>query len=436
MASFCAYGLGAYRFCVYGLGVTGQSVINYLNKERECFSDYYVWDDDAAKRNFFGAQIGEQKVKAKFSEIIDFTDFIVLSPGISLKKAKLKKKLIENRDKIITDLDLFYLFNPEIKTIVVTGTNGKSTTCKILEHVLRKNNINVRLGGNIGKPVLDLDLKNEPLVIIEASSFQLAYSKYIKPDYALILNITKDHLDWHGSYKNYVDSKIKIFSKQKRNNFAFISNKIILKRFKKERYEGKLKFVNIESYNKIKNRIKNDYLNSESNEENMSFVYALSKILKINETSLVNSLKSFKGLPHRHEIFYKKDNKIFINDSKATSFEATKYALRSNKNIFWIVGGLPKIGDKFKLGKLKKNIIKTYIIGNYMKNFKTHLKGKINFQLCKTLKSAVISILKDTRDIKYKKITVLLSPASASYDQFKNFEERGDYFKNLIKNKF
>ena len=436
MASFCAYGLGAHRFCVYGLGATGQSVINYLNKEREYFSDYYVWDDDAAKRNFFGVHIGEQKVKAKFSEIIDFTDFIVLSPGISLKKAKLKKKLIENRDKIITDLDLFYLFNPEIKTIVVTGTNGKSTTCKILEHVLRKNNINVRLGGNIGKPVLDLDLKNEPLVIIEASSFQLAYSKYIKPDYALILNITKDHLDWHGSYKNYVDSKFKIFSKQKRNNFAFISNKIILKKFKKERYESKLEFVNIESYNKIKNRIKNDYLNSESNEENMSFVYALSKILKIKETSLINSLISFKGLSHRHEIFYKKDNKTFINDSKATSFEATKFALKSNKNIFWIVGGLPKTGDKFQLGEIKKNIIKAYIIGKHMKKFERNLKGKVELRSCKTLKNAIISIFKDTNKITNKKITILLSPAAASYDQFKNFEKRGNYFKDLIIKKF
>ena len=205
MASFCAYGHGAYRFCIYGLGVTGRSVINYLNKETERFSDYYVWDDDVAKRNIFGVHIGEKKVKTKFSEIMDFTDFIVLSPGISLKKAKLKKKLIKNKD---TDLDLFYLLNPEIKTIVVTGTNGKSTTCKILEHVLKKNNINVRLGGNIGKPVLDLDLKNQPLVIIEASSFQLAYSKYIKPYYALILNITNDHLDWHGSYKNYINSTI------------------------------------------------------------------------------------------------------------------------------------------------------------------------------------------------------------------------------------
>jgi len=432
MASFCAYGLGAYRFCVYGLGATGRSVINYLNREREHFSDYYVWDDDAAKRNFFGVHKDEQKVKAKFSEIIDFTDFVVLSPGISLKKAKLKKKLIKNRHKIITDLDLFYLLNPEIKTIVITGTNGKSTTCKILEHVLRKNNIDVRLGGNIGKPVLDLDLKNDPLVIIEASSFQLAYSKYIKPDYALILNITKDHLDWHGSYKNYVDSKFKIFSKQKRNNFAFINNKILLKKFKKEKYEGQLKLVNVQKYNKLKKRIKNDYLNSKVNEENISFVYALSKILKINEKSLINSLKSFKGLPHRQEIFYKKGNKIFINDSKATSFEATKFALKSNKNIFWVVGGLPKKGDRFQLEKIKKNIIKTYIIGKYMNSFKRHLKGKVDFQLCNTLKNAVISIFKDTKKITKKKITVLLSPASASYDQFKNFEERGKYFKNLI----
>ena len=211
---------------------------------------------------------------------------------------------------------------------------------------------------------------------------------------------------------------------------------MLLKKFKKNKYKSKLKFVKLDKYQKIKKKIKNDYLNSEANEENMSFIYALSRILKIREKSFINSLKSFKGLPHRHEFFYKKNNKIFINDSKATSFEATKFALKSNKNIFWIVGGLPKIGDKFKLGKLKKNIIKTYIIGNYMKNFKTYLKGKINFQLCKTLKSAVISILKDTRDIKYKKITILLSPASASYDQFKNFEERGDYFKDLIKNKF
>ena len=168
----------------------------------------------------------------------------------------------------------------------------------------------------------------------------------------------------------------------------------------------------------------------------MSFVYDLSKILNINEKSLINSLKSFKGLPHRHEIFYKKNNKIFINDSKATSFEASKFAIKSNKNIFWIVGGLPKIGDRFQLEEIKKNIIKVYIIGKYMKNFKNYLKGSVNLQLCTTLRNAIIAIFKDTRNIRDKKITILLSPASASYDQFKNFEERGNSFKNLILKKF
>ena len=124
--------------------------------------------------------------------------------------------------------DIFYLLNPGIKSIVITGTNGKSTTCKIIEHVLKKNNINVSLGGNIGTPILNLNLKKNPLVVIEASSFQLAYSKFIKPDYAVILNITKDHLDWHGSMDSYIQSKLKIFSLQERDNFAFINSNNIM----------------------------------------------------------------------------------------------------------------------------------------------------------------------------------------------------------------
>ena len=224
------------NFCIYGLGSTGKSVVNYF--KRKNFSDYVVWDDKMKKKR-------EQNF---FSKHLDSADYIIVSPGISLKKAKLKKKLIKNKHKIITDLDLFYLFNPKIKSIVVTGTNGKSTTCKILEHVLKKNKVNVRLGGNIGKPVLDLNLNNEPLVIIEASSFQLAYSQFVRPDYAAILNITNDHLDWHGSIKNYVNSKFKIFSNQKSNNFAFLNNKRLVRKFKKNKYESKLKFVNTKRY--------------------------------------------------------------------------------------------------------------------------------------------------------------------------------------------
>ena len=420
-------------FAIYGLGKTGKSVINYF--DRKGFENWGAWDDNAKEKVFWGS-IKKKKGERLFSKHLDSAEFIVVSPGISLNKASLKKKLIENKEKIITDLDLFYLFNPKIKTIVITGTNGKSTTCKILEHVLRKNNTNVRLAGNIGKPILDLNLKNSPIVIIEASSFQLAYSKFVRPDYAAILNITNDHLDWHGSSKNYINSKFKIFSNQIKKDIAFIDDIKFLKKYKKAKYRAKLKFIKAAKYKKIKKFIKNNYLNLEVNQQNMSFVQAISKTLKISDKSLIKSLRSFKGLPHRHEIIYKKNNKTFINDSKATSFEASKFALKGNKNIFWILGGLPKKGDKFYLKEISKNIIKAYIIGKNMKNFKGYLKGKINFRLCGTLKNAVTQVFKDSKNITNKKITILLSPASASYDQFKNFEERGNYFKSLIIKKF
>jgi len=419
------------NFVIYGLGVTGRSVIDYFDKYG--FKNYVGWDDNSQVfKKFLGSKSFDRR--SDFLELINFVDYIIVSPGININKAKLKKILLKNKHKIITDLDLFYLLNPDLKSIVVTGTNGKSTTCKIIEHVLRKNRVNVSLGGNIGSPILNLNLKKNPLIVIEASSFQLAYSKFIKPDYALILNITKDHLDWHGSMSSYIRSKLKIFSHQTKDNFAFINSKDLLKKFRRNNYMGKIKFITPKGYRKIKDKVKNNYLNSEVNEENMSFVYGLSKILKIKEKSFIKSLKSFKGLAHRHEIFYKKNNKTFVNDSKATSFEASRFALKNNKNIFWIVGGFPKIGDRFQLEKVKKNIIKAYIVGKHKKHFKKFLEDRVDFQLCNTLNSAVISMFKDVRNIKEKKITILLSPASASYDQFKNFEERGNKFKKLIKN--
>ena len=410
------------NFCIYGLGSTGKSVVNYFKRKK--FLDYKVWDDRMNK---------EKEIKF-FSEHLDSADYIVVSPGISLRKAKLKKKLIKNKHKIITDIDLFYLLNPEVKTMVITGTNGKSTTCKILEHILKKNKINAVLGGNIGKPVLDLNLKTKPLVIIEASSFQLAYSQFIEPYYASILNITNDHLDWHGSSRKYVNSKFKIFSNQKKNNFAFLNDKTLVKKFKKNNYKSKLQIVNSKKYESIKRKIKNDYLRLDVNTENMSYIYAFSKIFKIKEKSFIKSLKSFKGLEHRHEVVLKKNNKTFINDSKATSFQSSKFALKNNKNIFWIVGGLPKIKDKIELSLLKKNIIKSYIIGKHMKVFGRYLKKQVNLELCGTLKKAITSIAEDTKNLKGKHITILFSPASASYDQFNNFEDRGNTFKKLIKN--
>ena len=146
-----------------------------------------------------------------------------------------------------------------------------------------------------------------------------------------------------------------------------------------------------------KKNIQNNYLNSDINKENMNFVYALSKLLKIKSKSFFSSFKNFKGLKHRHEVFLKRKNIIFINDSKATSFEATRSALKNNKNILWIVGGQPKINDKFFLGQIKKNIIKAYIIGKHENYFKKQIKNISKYSVSNTLKNSVVEILEDQK---------------------------------------
>ncbi|MFL2882947.1 MAG: UDP-N-acetylmuramoyl-L-alanine--D-glutamate ligase [Pelagibacteraceae bacterium] len=413
-------------FAIYGLGVTGKSVIKFF--QRNQIKKYASWDDLENKRNNFKKNIN----KKKFAELLNKSDFIVLSPGIKINECQFSKTLLKNKSKIITDLDIFYLINKNIKSIVVTGSNGKSTTCKILENLLRKNKFKVKLGGNIGKPILNLKYHKNIFYIIEASSFQLAYSKLIKPLYALILNITKDHLDWHLNMKNYSDSKFKIFSLQKKNNYALLSNKNLIKKFKKKKYLSNLRIVKLSSYKKIKKDIKSKYLKLNFNDENMSFAYEISKVLKIKKNSFIKSLENFKGLKHRHEIFLKKRSLVFINDSKATSFEATKYALKNNKNIYWIVGGLPKDGDKFYLKNVKKNINKVFIIGKNINFFKREIKRYLKFKSTGTLKKSIQLIFNELKNKSFKNTTILLSPASASFDQYKNFNERGNEFKNLV----
>ena len=165
----------------------------------------------------------------------------------------------------------------------------------------------------------------------------------------------------------------------------------------------------------------------------MSHAYTFSKLLKISQKNFIKSMQSFVGLSHIYEFFLKKKNVIFINDSKATTFEATKYALSSNKNIYWILGGLPKENDKIVLKEVKKNIVKCYLIGNNINFFKEQIKNKINFSVSKNLKDSIIKILGDIKLFNKKNNTILLSPAAASYDQFTNFEKRGDEFKKLCK---
>ena len=406
-------------FAVYGLGLTGKSVVNFLKKNK--VNKIFTWDDYLTRSNL--------KLKNRFKVLLNAVDYIVLSPGINIKKSKFKKTLTKNKKKIITDLDLFFLKNKVEKSIVITGTNGKSTTCSLIHHILKKNKIKNKLAGNIGRPILDFKFSKNETYIIEASSFQLEYSQFVKPYCAAILNISQDHLDWHGTKKNYVNSKIKIFKNQTKTDIAFLNNPDLKKVYKIKKFSGRLVFIN---KNPIKFKdIENKYLQLEANKENIEFAYNITRFFDINKKLFLKSLKSFKGLPHRHEIIFKLANHTFINDSKATSFESTKYALKSNDNIIWITGGKPKKNDRIKIDQFKRKIIKAYIIGNHINFFVNQIKNKTDYEISKKLKLAISKIFKSL-DIKQKR-TILFSPSSASYDQFKNFVHRGETFKKLVK---
>ncbi len=407
-------------FLVYGLGISGCSVVKFFKNKK--IKKFKVWDD---KDKYIFRNYRSKNLKKSLEEV----DFIVLSPGISLIK---NKNLFKFKEKIITDIDLFYLTNNKSRSIVVTGTNGKSTTCKLLAHLLKNNKKSFFLGGNIGAPILSLKNTRKSFVIIEASSFQLAHSKFIKPDFAFFLNLTNDHLDWHGNMKNYLNSKLKIFQHQSKNEYSIINNKFV-KIFKRNKFLGRLIISNFKDYKKIKIKIKNSYLSSNINDENMSCVFTFSKLLNIKEQSFIKSMKSFQGLPHRFEIFFKRKNFTFINDSKATSFKATQLAISSLRNIYWILGGLPKKNDKINVSKYKKNIIKCYIIGKNINFFKKQLQGKLAFSISRNLKKSIIQIIKDSKIQVCSEKNILLSPSAASFDQFANFEKRGEEFKRLCK---
>ena len=197
-------------------------------------------------------------------------------------------------------------------------------------------------------------------------------------------------------------------------------------------YSISLIFIHEEELKKIKNK----YFKDKGNIENLFFAYKIAKNFKIKDKTIIKAINEFKGLPHRQEIFFSNRNLICVNDSKATSFDATAQALSKFNKIYWIVGGLPKYKDYFNLKNFKNKIIKAYIIGKRTSFFEKLIKNNISYTVSANLKNAVNSIHKDINYNNISGSTILLSPAAASFDQFRNFENRGVYFKKLIKQKF
>ena len=273
------------------------------------------------------------------------------------------------------------------------------------------------------------------------SSYQLQYSRLFRSKHAAILNISPDHLERHKNIKNYAKIKSKIFLAQNSSDYSYINltnkySKLIKNIFKVKKLKSKLILINKSSSNILLKKINNKYFKSQGNIENLSFAYRIVKNLKISDKVIISALNKFKGLQHRQEIIFSSNKLLCINDSKATSFEASLQALSNYDKIYWIVGGLPKYQDHFNLESVKKKIVKAYIIGKNTSFFTKQIRNNIPYTISKSLHNAVNNIYKDLKLNKNIKNTILLSPAAASFDQFSNFEKRGIYFKNLITKKF
>ena len=423
------------NIAIYGMGITGRSAAKTFKKLK---AKIFCWDDNLKSR---------KKIKKldfpikKFWERKYQIDTIVVSPGIDIKKCKLRNFLTKNSSKIITDLDLFFELNKNATIISITGTNGKSTTCKIIEKILKTANYKVKTVGNIGNPILSQKkIKKKYFLILEASSYQLQYSRLFRSNHAAILNISPDHLERHNNIENYAKTKSKIFFAQNKFDYSYINfenknSKIIKKIFLSKKLKSKLVLVKKSHCSVLLKKIKNKYFNNQGTIENLAFAYKIVKNLKIDDHVIVKAVNKFRGLPHRQEIILSNKNFTCINDSKATSFEACLQSLNSYKNIYWILGGIPKYKDNFNLSKVSKKVIKAFIIGKNTSFFKKKLQNKIPYKLSYNLKNAVENLCKEIKNKNNWNSTILFSPAAASFDQFENFEDRGKQFKNLIKKK-
>ncbi len=438
---------------VFGMGMSGLAAARSLLAGGAAVS---VWDD---------GERGRDAARAAGLPLCDLyqadwrrIDALVLAPGVPLTHPEphwTVKLARAHGAEIIGDTEIFMrerrASGAAAKVIAITGTNGKSTTTALTHHILAAAGLDAVLGGNIGKAVLDLpDFADGRHYVIEFSSFQLDLTPSLDPDTAILLNITPDHLDRHGTLEHYAGVKETIF----RNAGAAIIGAgdsfcdAIAERARTRgartarisaRHpvntgvyaEGSDLFEVVEGA--IQNRASLNgigALRGAHNAENACAALAAARSLGLSWDVLAEALRSFPGLAHRMEEVRRIGPILFINDSKATNADAAERALLSFSNIYWIAGGKPKEGGIASLSPYFPRIKKAYLIGEAAEAFAATLSQNVPFSLAKTLDRAVAEAAADA--CAAGDAVVLLSPACASYDQFSNFEVRGNTFRSLV----
>jgi UDP-N-acetylmuramoylalanine--D-glutamate ligase len=448
---------------VFGLGASGTSTARALLQGG---ASVHAWDDGAAGREA-AARDGVPIVD--LAEV-DWSKFaaLVLAPGVPLTHPEphwVVKKAKEAGVEIIGDIELFCRERekvcPEAPVIAVTGTNGKSTTTALIAHILQQAGRDTQMGGNIGRAVLTLDAP-EPgrHYVIEMSSFQIDLTPSLAPSVGVLLNVTPDHIDRHGSLEHYAAVKARLIEHARNAVIGvgdpFGQSLAEFRRIADQRsgvrslrriaanpgadvefgFDGRYVVANDGHEKKrIADLSGVGALRGLHNAENACAAAAALTMLPdpLSPEEIGRHMRSYPGLAHRMEEIGSVGRVLFVNDSKATNADSTEKALTSFAGpIYWIAGGRPKSGGIEPLAPHFGRVARAYLIGEAAPQFAVTLGGKVPFEQCGTLAIALQRAASDAAASTADEPVVLLSPACASYDQFKNFEVRGDAFRSLV----
>jgi UDP-N-acetylmuramoylalanine--D-glutamate ligase len=386
---------------------------------------------------------------------------LVLSPGIPHSFPAPHRAVVAARAAgvpIIGDIELLGRAQPQARYIGITGTNGKSTTTALIGHILAAAGHRVEMGGNLGPPALGLaPLGSDGTYVLEMSSFQLELVETLAFDIAVLLNITPDHLDRHGDMDGYVAAKKRIFAGQGPGATAVVGvdDAICRDLAAVLRRDGKRRVVPIsageaapggvyvadgwliDALGRTPQRVFRladaPRLPGLHNAQNIAAAYAVARRADVPAEAATAGIRSFPGLAHRQELVDTIGGVRYINDSKATNADATEKALACYEAIYWIAGGLPKAGGITSLAPYFRRLRHTFLIGQATGEFAATLDGKVSYSRCGDLATALAAAAQRASEERVPDAVVLLSPACASYDQFPNFEVRGDTFREMVR---
>jgi UDP-N-acetylmuramoylalanine--D-glutamate ligase len=409
-----------------------------------------AWDSKEEARA--KAPAGTEIADLDTADLTQF-DSLVVTPGLPLNRHPIAKRAHDAGVEIIGDIELFArerrAHAPDCPFVAITGTNGKSTTTALIAHILKASGRDTQLGGNIGTAVLTLDPpKAGRFYVVECSSYQIDLAPTLNPSAGILLNLTPDHLDRHGSMQHYADVKERLVAA---SDTAIVGvDDTFCTRIADRVERTGTKVVRISKRNVLADGIFADgarlllaqggttreiadlsaiqTLRGSHNAQNAAAAVAACLAVGVSEDEIRAGLASFPGLKHRMQPVGRRGGTLFVNDSKATNADAAAPALSSFERIYWIVGGLPKEGGIASLGGFFPKIAKAYLIGEAAPAFAATLGEAVPFEIAGTLERAVADAAADAEKDGSGGIAVLLSPACASFDQYKNFEVRGDAF--------